>query len=70
MERPSGVTILAVLSFLGAALMVLAACGMFVMGAAGAGWAARWLRWARLPAWCFWFWRPSTLLTESGFGSC
>ena len=35
MERPSGVTILAVLSFLGAALAVLGACGMFLMGAAG-----------------------------------
>lgn len=35
MERPSGVTILSVLSFLAAALMILAACGMFVVGAAG-----------------------------------
>lgn len=35
MERPSGVTILSVLSFLAAALMILAACGMFVLGAAG-----------------------------------
>lgn len=35
MQRPSGVTILAVLSFLAAALMLLAACGMFFLGAAG-----------------------------------
>lgn len=35
MQRPSGVTILAVLSFLGAALSLLGACGMFLMGAAG-----------------------------------
>ncbi len=35
MERPSGVTILAVLSFLGAALMLLGACGMFLLGATG-----------------------------------
>lgn len=34
MERPTGVTILAVLSFLGAALLVLGACVMFFMGAA------------------------------------
>jgi len=35
MERPSGVTILSILSFLCAALMILAACAMFVVGAAG-----------------------------------
>lgn len=35
MERPSGVTILSILSFIAAALMILAACGMFVLGAAG-----------------------------------
>ncbi len=35
MERPSGVTILAVLSFLAAALMLLGACGMFLLGATG-----------------------------------
>src|SRR5579872_7248709 len=32
MARPTGVTILAVLSFLGAALCLLAAAGMFLMG--------------------------------------
>jgi hypothetical protein len=35
MERPTGVTILAVLSFLGAGLLFLGACVMFLMGAAG-----------------------------------
>jgi hypothetical protein len=35
MERPTGVTILAVLSFLGAGLLLLGACVMFLMGAAG-----------------------------------
>lgn len=35
MERPSGVTILSILSFLGAALTLLGACAMFVLGAAG-----------------------------------
>lgn len=35
MARPTGVTILAVLSFVGAALTLLAALGMFVMGSAG-----------------------------------
>ncbi|HEV2305123.1 MAG TPA: hypothetical protein VGR93_06365 [Candidatus Acidoferrales bacterium] len=35
MERPTGVTILAVLSFLGAAVLLLGACVMFLMGAAG-----------------------------------
>lgn len=35
MERPTGVTILAVLSFILAALMVLGALGMFFLGAAG-----------------------------------
>lgn len=35
MERPSGVTILAILSFIGAGLSVLGACGMFLAGAAG-----------------------------------
>jgi hypothetical protein len=35
MERPAGVTILAVLSFLGAGLLLLGACVMFLMGAAG-----------------------------------
>lgn len=35
MARPTGVTILAVLSFLGAGLFLLGACIMFVVGAAG-----------------------------------
>lgn len=35
MARPTGVTILAVLSFLGAGLLLLGACIMFVVGAAG-----------------------------------
>ncbi|MGC1107597.1 MAG: hypothetical protein WA876_13770 [Candidatus Acidiferrales bacterium] len=35
MERPSGVTILAILSFVGAALLLLGACMMFFLGAAG-----------------------------------
>lgn len=35
MERPSGVTILSILSFIGAALTILGACVMFVVGAAG-----------------------------------
>ncbi|MHB8526150.1 MAG: DUF2127 domain-containing protein [Candidatus Acidiferrales bacterium] len=35
MARPTGVTILAVLSFLGAGLCVLAAAGMFLLGTAG-----------------------------------
>jgi hypothetical protein len=35
MERPTGVTILAVLGFLLAAVSLLAACAMFLMGAAG-----------------------------------
>lgn len=35
MQRPTGVTILSVLSFLGAALALMAACGMFLLGAAG-----------------------------------
>jgi|SRR5690348_5408141 len=35
MARPTGVTILAVLSFLGAGLSLLGACFMFVVGAAG-----------------------------------
>lgn len=35
MERPSGVTILSILSFLAAALTILGACAMFLMGAAG-----------------------------------
>ena len=39
MARPTGVTILAVLSFLGAALLLLAAAGMFILGSS-AGMAA------------------------------
>lgn len=35
MQRPTGVSILAVLSFIGAAFALLAACGMFLLGAAG-----------------------------------
>ena len=35
MARPTGVTILAVLSFLGAGLCLLAAAGMFLLGTAG-----------------------------------
>lgn len=35
MQRPTGVTILSVLSFVGAAFALLAACGMFLLGAAG-----------------------------------
>lgn len=35
MERPTGVTILAILSFIVAALTILGACVMFVVGAAG-----------------------------------
>ena len=35
MERPTGVTILAILSFIGAGLMALGACAMFFLGAAG-----------------------------------
>lgn len=35
MERPSGVTVLAILSFIGAGLSVLGACAMFLAGAAG-----------------------------------
>jgi hypothetical protein len=35
MERPTGVTVLAVLSFVGAALSVLGACALFLLGAAG-----------------------------------
>lgn len=35
MARPTGVTILAVLSFLGAAVLLLGACVMFAVGAAG-----------------------------------
>jgi len=35
MERPSGVTILSVLSFLGAGFAVLGACAAFFIGAAG-----------------------------------
>jgi len=35
MARPTGVTILAVLSFLGAGLCLLAAAGMFLLGSAG-----------------------------------
>ena len=58
MARPTGVTILAVLSFLGAAVLLLGACVMFAVGAssisrrwlAGAEWAGRSRRSARLPA--------------------
>ena len=35
MERPTGITILAVLSFIGAGLSALGACAMFFLGAAG-----------------------------------
>ncbi|MFZ0334851.1 MAG: hypothetical protein WAN10_05300 [Candidatus Acidiferrales bacterium] len=35
MERPTGVTILSVLSFIGAGLSALGACAMFFLGAAG-----------------------------------
>lgn len=41
MERPTGVTILAILSFIGAALTVLGACAMFLAGAAGIAAASR-----------------------------
>jgi hypothetical protein len=41
MERPAGVTILGVLAFLGAGLLLLAALGMFLGGAVIANMAAR-----------------------------
>jgi hypothetical protein len=40
MERPTGVTVLAILSFIGAGLLVLGACAMFLLGAAGMATAA------------------------------
>lgn len=40
MQRPTGVSILAVLSFIGAAFALLAACGMLLLGAAGVAAAA------------------------------
>ena len=35
MERPTGITVLSVLSFIGAGLSALGACAMFFLGAAG-----------------------------------